>query len=340
MRARHPVVRGLAGAITAAALTLPVHASDALQWQALFDTAPRLPATVAQVQVTTRTAHGGLVVEASDPVWRQRAVEAEALLAPVSAVSAQQLKATLEAFNNSPHAARMAKGMEQALDDAMGAMQRGERPTLRSGDPDVDQLLRDAEKPLSADRLPAIAAHRLESQRVQPNAQTFRRRWVEQRRGFAQQHAVLDTQGAADPAAQRERAERHRQLAQQQLNAAAALQAAAIDALRPSVQKMAALAQQAEARGASAAERVQAYSWLKGQIDLIDAIARATIEDVGFWSLVRPADAAAGAAGPVSLIAASTDVALPFDGRMMPMAPHYPRGRLPAPWPPAASTPR
>lgn len=340
MPALHPVVRVLAGAVVAVAATLPVHASDALRWQAMFDAAPGLPAAAAQAQVTVRRFHGGLVVEASDPVWRQRALDAEALLAPMSAASAQQFKATMEAFNNSPHAQRMAKGMEQVMDDALRAMQRGERPALRSSDPDVDRLLRDAEKPPSTDRLPPIAAHRLESQRIQPNAQTFRRQWADQRRGFAQQHAALDVQPEADPAARRDRLERHRQLAQQQLDAGAALRAAAIDALRPSVQKMTALAQQAEARGASAAERVQAYSWLKGQIELIDAIARATIEDVGFWSLVQPADDAAGAAAPRILSVASTDVELPFDGRTTPMAPHYPRGRLPAPWPPAASMPR
>lgn len=336
----HQALRGLTLAAVVLGTTLSARAGDAQRWQALFDAAPRLPAALADAQVVVRRAHDGLMVDARDPVWRQRALEADAMLVPVSAASAQQFKATMEAFNNDPNAARMAKGLEQVMDDAMRAMQRGERPTLQSKDPQVNQLLRDADKPPSTEGLPPIAALRLESQRLQPNGQTFRRQLHEQRRLFARQHAELDAQPAADRAARRERVEHHRRLAQHQLQEAAALQNAALDALRPLVQKMSALAQQAEDRGASAAERVQAYSWLKGQIDLVDAIARTTIEDVGFWALVQPTDDAVGAAGPAYLVPALADVNLQADGRPLPMALHYPRGRIPTPWPPAASAPR
>jgi hypothetical protein len=332
----------LCGLAVAAALA-PATAGDAERWRMLFVSAPPPPATLddARSRVVARRFGTAVVVEARDPAWSQRAQEAEALIAPVTAASSEQFKATMEQFNKDPYAARLAHGLEKALDDAVGSMQRGERKPIRSDDPEVGKLLRELDKPPDPARLSPISAFLLERQRAQPNANTFRRQFHEHRRRFARLHAELDAATAGDAAVATERVRRHQALAQQQLQEAVSLYGAARDALAPAVEKMTELATQAEQRGASAGERSQAYQWLKGVIEGLDAMARTTIEDVGFWAAVQPAAGGAGASRPTYLLSLAPDIDLQADGVQPPMLVPYPRGRLATPWPPpTASAPR
>jgi hypothetical protein len=339
---RH-ILRGLAVLAATSGVT-PAAADDAERWRALFVTAPAAPATLdeARSRIVARRLDGAVVVQASDPAWPLRALQAQALIAPVSAASAEQFKATMERFNQDPQAARLVQGMDKALADAERAMRRGEHGPIRSQDPAVDQMLRDLDKPPDLSRMSPIAAYALERGRAQPNASTFRQQFHEQRRRFARLHAELDAAAPGDAAAMAERVRRHQQLAQQQLQEAASLHGAARDALQPAVEKMAMLATQAEQRGAAAGERAQAYQWLKGIIEGLDAMVRTTIEDVGFWAAVQPAADAAIPARPAYVLSLAPDVDLHGDGVLPPTIVPYPRGRIAAAWPPpaAASAPR
>lgn len=329
--------------LAVAAVLTPAAAGDAERWHALFIHAPPPPATLdnARAGIVARPIGGSVIVEARDPAWSQRAQEAEALIAPMAAASREQFKATMEAFNKDPYAARLAKGLEKATDEALRAMQRGERPQIRSDDPEVAKLLRELDKPPDPARLSPISAFVLERQRVQPNAGTFRRQFHDHRRRFARLHAELDAAPAANASVMADRVQRHQALAQQQLHEAVAMYSAARDALAPAVEKMAALATQAEQRGTSPAERTQAYQWLKGVIEGLDAMARTTLEDVGFWAAVQPAAGAADAPRPTYRLSLAPDVDLMADGVLPPMFVPYPRGRLAATWPaPMASAPR
>lgn len=329
----------LCGLAVAAALT-PAAASDAERWRSLFAHAPPPPATTehARAGIVVRRIGTSVIVEARDPTWPQRAQEAEALIAPVAAASREQFKATMEAFNRDPHAARLAQGLEKATDEALRAMQRGNPQPIRSDDPEVDKLLRELDKPPDAARLSPISAFVLERQRAQPNASTFRRQFHEHRRRFARLHAELDAAPAGDATAMVDRVRRHQALAQQQLDEALAIYGAARDALSPAVEKMTALAAQAEQRGASPAERSQAYQWLKGVIEVFDVMARVTIEDVGFWAAIQPAEGAAEAPRPTYRLSLAPDIDLQADGVLPPMFVPYPRGRLAATWPPSAAS--
>lgn len=330
------------GLALAAALS-PAAAGDAERWHTLFFRAPPPPATldVARAGVVAKRLGTSVLVEARDPAWLQRAQEAEALIAPVAAASREQFKATMEAFNKDPYAARLAQGLEKATDEALRAMQRGERQPIRSDDPEVAKMLRELDKPPDPARLSPISAFVLERQRAQPNAGTFRRQFHEHRRRFARLHAELDAAPAGDANVMADRVQRHQALAQQQLQEATAMHGAARDALAPAVEKMAALATQAEQRGASAAERSQAYQWLKGVIEGLDAMARTTLEDVGFWAAVQPVTGAADAPRPTYRLSLVPDADLQADGVLPPMFVPYPRGRLSMSWPPpGASAPR
>jgi hypothetical protein len=315
---------------------------DARVWQAWFSDAPALPATPdeARSAVVAHRFGDNVVVEAADPAWRQRALQAEALIAPVSAAAAAQFKATMERFNNDPAAARMAQGLEKALDDAERAMRRGERPVLRSADPQVRQLLADLEKPPDPSRLSPISAFLQERRQSQSKAVPWTRQFHDHRRHHARSHADLDKAPAGDAAAMAERVRLHQALARQQLQEARDLHAEARAALRPAVERLTELTIEAEQRGASAAERSQAYQWLKGIIEMLDGFARTTLEDVGFWAAVVPSTATAGPMRPTYRLALVPDVDLQPDGALPPMAVPYPRNRLPAPWPPTASMPR
>lgn len=332
----------LCGLAVAAALA-PAAAGDAERWRTLFVHAPPPPATTehARAGIAARRVGTSVIVEASDPAWPQRAQEAEALIAPVAAASREQFKATMESFNRDPHAARLAQGLEKATDEALRAMQRGNPQPIRSDDPEVDKLMRELDKPPDPARLSPISAFVLERQRAQPNAGTFRRQFYEHRRRFARLHAELDATPAGDATAMVDRVRRHQALARQQLDEALAMYHAARDALSPAVEKMAALAAQAEQRGASPAERSQAYQWLRGVIEGLDAMARTTVEDVGFWSAVQPASGAADAPRPTYRLSLAPDIDLQADGVLPPMFVPYPRGRLAVAWPPpVASAPR
>lgn len=330
------------GFAVAAALT-PAAAGDAASWHTLFINAPPPPATLdsARAGIVARRLGTSVLVEARDPAWSQRAQEAEALIAPMAAASREQFKATLEAFNKDPYAVRLAQGLEKATDEALRAMQRGERQPIRSDDLEVNKLLRELDKPPDPARLSPISAFVEERARAQPNAGTFRRQFHEHRRRFARLHAELDAAPPGDAAKMADRVQRHHVLAQQQLQEAVAMYGAARDALAPAVERMAALATQAEQRGASPAERTQAYQWLKGVIEGLDAMARTTIEDVGFWAAVQPAAGAADALRPTYRLSLAPDIDLQADGVLPPMFVPYPRGRLAATWPPPmVSTPR
>ncbi|MFO1218825.1 MAG: hypothetical protein U1E89_10680 [Burkholderiaceae bacterium] len=331
----------LAGAAMTAATA--VRAGDADQWRNLIVQAPALPATVAEARasVAVRRVEQGLIVTPADPAWQQRAQAAQALLAPVAAASARQIQGNLAAMENDPGLARLAKGLEAATADAERAMRRGERPVLRSSDPQVAQLLKDIDRPIDPASLPPIAAYRIESMRMQPSASGLRRQLFEQRRAYARQHAELDAAPALTPNARMTLVQRHQQLAQQQLNEGRALLASAREALAPRVEKMAALAREAEARGASPAERAQAYQWFNGVLRLVDDLATETLEDVGFWAAVEPARAGGGGVSAY-VLAAAPDVDLLADGVLTPRVVPYPRGRVwvPAPPPGAGLPPR
>lgn len=322
--------------LVALAAAIPAAAGDAERWRTLFINAPPPPATLeeARSRVVARRIGTSVLVEARDPAWTQRAHEAEALIAPMAAASREQFKATLEAFNKDPYAARLAQGLEKATDEALRAMQRGERQPIRSNDPEVNKLLRELDKPLDPARLSPISAFVQELARAQPNAGTFRRQFHEHRRRFARLHAELDAVPAGDATVMADRVQRHHALAQQQLQEAVAMYGAARDTLAPAVEKMAALATQAEQRDAPPAERTQAYQWLKGVIEGLDALARTTIEDVGFWAAVQPGVGAAGAPRSTYVLSLAPDVDLQADGVLPPMLVPYPPGRLAATWPP------
>lgn len=317
------------GLAVAAALT-PAAAGDAEEWRLLFVSVPPPPTTIesARANIIARRLGTSLMVEASDPAWQQRAQEIQALITPVAAASTEQFKATIERFNKDPEAARLASGLEKAMDDALGSMQRGERKPIRSDDPQVDMLLRDLDRPPDPARLGPIAAFLLEHQRAQPNGNTFRRQFHEQRRRFARMHAELDAATAGDASGVAARVQRHQDLARQQLQEVVSQYAAARDALSPAVERMVELATQAEQRSASAGERSPAYHWLKAVVETLDSMVRTTIEDVGFWAAVQPAAGAAGAPMPTYVMSLAPDIDLRADGVLPPMLVPYPRGRL------------
>jgi hypothetical protein len=320
------------------AVLTPAAAGDAERWRLLFVNAPPPPTSLesARSRIVARRVGDAVVVEDSDPAWQRRAQEAQALITPVAAASAEQFKAAIERFNKDPEAARLANGLEKAIDDAVRSMQRGERSAIRSDDPDVDKLLRDPDKPPDPARLSPISAFLLEHQRAQPNGNTFRRQFHEQRRRFARMHAELDAAPVGDAGGVAARVQRHRDLAQQQLREAVSQYAAARDALSPAVERMVELATQAEQRVATAGERSPAYHWLKAVTEALDSMVRTTIEDVGFWAAVQPA--AGSAPLPTYVLSLAPEIDLHADGVLPPLIVPYPRGRLSAARPPPASS--
>lgn len=307
-------------------------AQDAGRWLALLASAPPPPASLpeARERIAVHRLGDRVVVEASDAALAQRRRDADALRAPPTAAAAAQIKATFDAIEKDPQTARLANRVKEALDDSERVLLRGERRAVESSDPEVASLLREMQKPRDLSSLSPIARFRLEQMRARPGVNGLKLQLIEQRRRYAQGHAEVDVAPAADAAARRERVQRHQALAQQQLEQARTLHAAARDALRPAIEHMVLLAAEAERRGASPIERTEAYAWLHSVFGLFDSIARATTEDVGFWAAVRPADAADPRRSGY-VLAPAPEVDLRADGTLPPQRVPYPAGRVSAP---------
>lgn len=317
---------GLCCAMVWVAVALPAQAGDSASWLQLVADAPAPLTTLEEARAGVRAQRQGpgLMVAAAQPHWSQRAQASEALLSPVAAATAAEFKSAMQRFNADPQAARLVDGMEKALDDAERAARRGERGPIRSADPQVQRMLDDLDKPVPARRVTAIAAFVAEHRQAQPNANTLRQRQFELRRRFAQLHAAEDAAALADTAG---RLRRHQELARQQLQEAQALHAQARAVLLPAAQQLAVLAGDAELRGASAGERMQAYQWFRAVVELLDSVARTAIEDAGFWAQVQPGPAGQGRA---CAWPQAPDLDLRCDGVLPPQGVPYPRVRLAA----------
>ena len=287
------------GVALSVAFAAPARAAvgDADRWTALLDAIPSLPAAPgeATTRVAVRVVQGYVVVESNDATQRALRRDAEALLEPVAAASRARIEANMRAFNADPKAQQLARDL-----DAMMPKTEFERmPTpaeLRARNPEVAKLVEEVDAQTSGAttvKSPnAIAAYRLELIRGEPRAGRYVMRLRELQQKYARRHADADRAAlarSAPPAeTARELVSAHHALARDQLAEGSALLLEARTTLRPQFDRMAALAREAERRDAPATELVQAYALLKYHVDLLLAIDRATIEDVGFWASVRP----------------------------------------------------
>lgn len=285
-------------------------AGDTDLWQALFAAVPAPPSIAedALTRIAARRIGDRFAVEATDPVLRNLQRDVDALFEPASNAAAALMKQRLREIEADPQIRRWAQQL-----DAAAQTESAEAPTreqLQAMHARTAQIMRELEPAQhgqvsggavaasTAEPGSEIAAYRLQLQRAEPRAGSFYQRAFELRRRYAQLHAELDREalqrvpaereGARTLAFRRQLVEQHLNLARRQLEEAAVLFADARASLHPRFEHMAALARDAEQRAATAGERIQAYSAFKSYVELLLAIDRLTIEDVGFWAAVRP----------------------------------------------------
>jgi hypothetical protein len=303
-------LRPFVGAMCAL-LTVTAAAGDAERWVLLFAAIPPPPARAAGAvaQIGVRAAAGDrLALEVTDPALRKLQREIDALHAPAAAASAAVVSERLREVDSDPELARLGREIDRVLQLDAPTASPPSPGEIRALKKDVARTL--AERPPTSDatdlRAPAattsaILAYRSARQTSEPRAADFYKRLFEAQSRYGGLHAARDRDALARVAtlgsgsgAGAERAaiaydliQAHHALAQQQLAEASALFVEARTALRPVVEHMAKLLQDAETQGASAAERAVAHGFLKSHAELLLTIDRVTLEDAGFWSGVR-----------------------------------------------------
>jgi hypothetical protein len=337
--ARRPGWRAaLAGAALALGAASAGAADEAQRWRALFERVPPLPATLADAAqaISARRVHSeglGIVqlrIDIAD-ASRLRALQLDAdrLYEPTAQASKAQFQRTIDAANKDPVVAEMARKLDEAW--RPDPLRPGAMPSIEQVR-EMDRLLGPtAASAAQARPLSAIAAYRQELQRAAPRAGSSLQRLTEQQRHYARQHAQADRDamrqlaGGDIATVARTVVARHHALAQQQLVDAAAIVEQACETLAPRVHRMAALAQAAEQRQAPVAERIEAYTLLKGWLELLLTLQREALQDVGFWAATRVPTAP----GPNSLyeLALAPGFELQTSGELVHGLPYYPIGR-------------
>lgn len=286
-------------------------AGDAGRWVLLFAAVPPPPARAidALAQVGVRAGAGDrLALEVTDPALRKLQNDIDALHAQEAAVSAAVVGERLRAVESDAELARVAREIDRVLKLSSPNAPPSSPGEVRALEREVTRTLTGS-PPKSAGTGPgkvaaapaAILAYRSERQKSGTSGGSFHKRLSEVEWLYGGLHALGDREALAQLAAAGDGAgtgatrtkitndlvEAHHALAQQQLAELAALFVEARIALRPVVEHMAKLAQDAEAQGASAIETGAAYAFLKSHAELLLTINRVALEDAGFWSGVR-----------------------------------------------------
>lgn len=321
---------------------LPAAAQDTDRWQALFAAVPALPATSAEAvsRIRAQTVDSRVRIDIADPTLRQLQRQVDDLYEPVARQSAAQMQQRLREIENDPGMKELARKLDRAMPPSV----REDRPPTLEEMKAMKRAAEDALGPCATERegcpappLSSIASYRMELQRVQPRIAQFHQQLFEQQRRHAQLHAEVDRSaltrlGTVDAASvARDAVARHHELARQQLADAAVLFVQAHEAVRPRFARMAELAKEAEQRGATPAERVQAYALFKSYIEFLLTLQRETLQDVGFWAAVRVRSSSVNdpqaSGGAVYELSLAPAVALRGDGVLPTAGPHYPGGR-------------
>jgi hypothetical protein len=333
------ILAALAAGLLCAAVS--ARAGEAERWKALFAAVPPLPDAPADAlaKIAGRPVQGQIRIEVADPGLRALQQDVDNLYEPAARESSAQIRSRLDEVNKDPELGKLAR----RIDDVLGLEQPTSKPPTRD---ELKKLNKEVERVLgpgatSRDPPPVpmseIAAYRLELQRTPPRPAQFLQRLFEEQRRYAQQHAQADRDamarvaGADATALARELVERHHSLARQQLADAAMIFSEAREAIRPRFERMAQLARAAEARNASAGERIQAYAVLKAYVELLLTLQRETLQDAGFWAGVRVRTglnrATTGSARSLYEYSLAPDIELNGNGEQTTAGPHYPGGR-------------
>ena len=299
------ILRTCVGAALACVATLAVAAvGEAERWQALFAAVPALPATPrdAATKISARMVLSEglgihqLRIEVADPDLRTLQQQVDRLYEPLVKAGAAHMQRVMEAANEDPAVAKLARQMDQVWQQDPANPDKLPSPeALRKLDRDIARVLGPTATAASAAATPRteIGAYRFELQRNTPRAPPFMQRMLDQQRHYAQQHATVDREALAQlagtdvAAAARAVVARHHALAQQQLVDAAVILSEARATLTPRVARLTELARAAEQRGAPPHERNQAYVMVKGYIEHLLTLQRETLQDVGFWGGMR-----------------------------------------------------
>jgi hypothetical protein len=339
-RALFAMIRAAVACVFACALPQS-QAGETDRWQSLFTGVPPLPAVPSEAlsKVAARPVEGRLRIEVSDAGLRVLQQDADRLYDSTARDSMAQVRRRLEEVNRDPEAARLSRRIDEVLGLGNPTGKAPSTEELLKLIAEVDRTLGrgatssgDAPVPLSE-----IAAYRLELQRAVPRAAQFHQRLFDLQRRHAQLHAQADHDaiarlaGGDAVALAKELVERHQALAGQQLAEASSLLSELRFTLRSRFERMAQLARAAEARGAPAAERVQAYAVFKSYVEMLLTFQRETLQDAGFWAGVRPravpARASTGSGPALYEHVLAPDIDLQGNGVLPTAGPHYPAGR-------------
>jgi hypothetical protein len=309
-------------------------ADEAGRWELLFAAVPPPPAQAADALARIGRRGGApdrLALVVTDPMLMRLQRDVDALRAPESGESAAAFAVRMRAVESDPELARLAAAIDRTLGLGRSRPTPPSPAELRALQQDVERTLAPRAADPAAPPTSPLVAYRSERAQAEPRAALHYRRLFAQQADYAARHAALDRAAGAPRAggdAARAAAElvaAHRALAQRQLADARDLFTDARAALRPFVERMAALVREAAARDAPATELGIGWAFLQSHVELLLTIDRVALEDAGFWQSVQPARDGAPAVRYASALAPEVDLgagaALPLPG-----AP-YPPGR-------------